>query len=163
MGEIKNPVGSQDGKDRSLLTTLSVIAGLLTAVTGLLTAIDGFDIANPFGGSETPPSAQHGEPGVNLPDLNFDAGVGDPTLRISTLEGPPGTTLTVSGQGFAPGEEIEISLHLEVLATIRADTDGAFFEEPITIPSDWQFKGQFRISADGSQSLIHLSRPFEVT
>ena len=89
-------------------------------------------------------------------------GPGNPTVVLSTSEGPPGTEVVVSGTGYGSDETVEILFHATEVGTTLAKPDGPFTAK-ITIP-DTPFRNQqFDISVTGKQSIRHDSAPFMVT
>jgi hypothetical protein len=101
-------------------------------------------------------------PNITLPtDSPFS--VPDPAIKLSVSQGPPGTRLTVSGTGFQPRETIKIDFQTDQITEVHADAQGAFGDTPVQIPPDWQFKGQFPISATGDSSAASNEEPFQVT
>lgn len=87
---------------------------------------------------------------------------GETTLEFSPDRGPAGTTVTVSGAGFQPGERVRIRFHTRQIADARADDDGRFQDVSAEIPADWPFTGQFDVVATGESSLRSTHEPFEV-
>jgi hypothetical protein len=87
-------------------------------------------------------------------------------MTISPTSGPSGTTVTASGSGFQPGETIELRVHTDRVAEIRADSKGAFSDvrfqvrDPLggSFPSD----RQIAVSATGRSSIKHAEEPFEL-
>lgn len=84
-------------------------------------------------------------------------------IVLSVTYGPPGTSLKVSGSGFAPREDVRIRLHTQQVGSVIADDKGAFTDVTITIPRDWPFKGQYDVIATGEESIKQAREPFEVT
>ncbi|MCC6495317.1 MAG: IPT/TIG domain-containing protein [Propionibacteriaceae bacterium] len=82
---------------------------------------------------------------------------------MDKLSGPAGTTVHVSGEGFAAGETITIRFHTDVCAETTADDSGAFSEVSCTVPEDWQFKMQASITASGTSSIRSGQAAFRVT
>lgn len=87
---------------------------------------------------------------------------GEPTLTLSRASGPPGTSLTVGGTGFAPGETVAIRFHVVDMTKAKADGQGSFGGQTIVIPANWTPEGQFSISAIGETSSRSANEPFEV-
>jgi hypothetical protein len=87
-------------------------------------------------------------------------------MTISPTSGPSGTTVTASGSGFQPGETIELRVHTDRVAEIRADSSGGFSDvrfqvrDPLggSFPSD----RQIAISATGGSSIRHAEEPFQL-
>ena len=129
------------------------IAGLIAAI--LSTVIGGLILS----AIQTPPvpvpatRAPHPDPNPTTP----------PTLSLSRSSGPPGTALSVSGGGFAPGERVRLRFHSTELVSVTANGEGAFSGASVRVPVDWKFKGQFLIIASGETSVRSVSEPFQVT
>jgi hypothetical protein len=85
-----------------------------------------------------------------------------PRVSLSRTSGPPGTSLTVSGSGFSPGESVVVSFHTTELTRIEADVKGAFGTS-VRVPANWSFRGQFFVIARGESSLRSQTAPFQVT
>jgi len=86
-----------------------------------------------------------------------------PRIDVTPTRGPPGTTVTVSGTGFAVDERVEITLHLEPLGDVQTTSNGSF-RKKVQIPSDWKFRNvSFSISATGETSHRTDSTSFRVT
>jgi hypothetical protein len=59
---------------------------------------------------------------------------GEPSISVSPQEGPPGTVVTVSGEGFIPGDTVYIDVTAVLsrgggtvrLATVTVDAEGGF-------------------------------------
>lgn len=88
---------------------------------------------------------------------------GEVTVTLSRSSGPVGTAITVSGQGFDPTETIEISFHVQELATKVTDARGAFSGVVIRVPAG-SFNGfPYQVRATGKRSLKSDGAPFTVT
>lgn len=148
-----------------LLGVAGTVIGLVVAVHQL-TGGGAAAPATPSTGPSTPAPAQAPVTAPSFPPMNFSLpgrpAAAEASLNLSRSAGPPGTSLTVSGGGFAPGETVEILFHGLQRGKATADSTGAFGPTPITIPPDWQFKGQFDITAEGRTSIRHVSEPFQV-
>lgn len=84
------------------------------------------------------------------------------SIELSPASGSPGSRVRVTGFGFAVGERVEITLHLEQLDRVSADGEGRFSAQ-VTIPSDWPFKGQFDMRATGDTSRRTARAPFRIS
>ncbi len=63
----------------------------------------------------------------------------------------PSNSITVVGSGFAPGEDVAISLVGTTLLVVHADSTGSFPSTPVTVPSNAAF-GQTSLLATGATS-----------
>jgi hypothetical protein len=73
-----------------------------------------------------------------------------------------GSSISVTGRGFQPGERVVIQLGTRELGATRADRRGRFANKRVQIPSEYPFVGQRDIAANGDASLQHVSRPIEL-
>jgi len=73
-----------------------------------------------------------------------------PVLDVSSAANTPGSIITVSGQGFAPGEIVHLSLGPHYAGTATADQKGNFPKTTIAIPN--LPADSYVISAKGAQS-----------
>jgi hypothetical protein len=94
-----------------------------------------------------------------------DPGRPDGTVAIylNRDSGPPGTTVRVSGKGFAAEEPVTLRFHTEVVGHTETDGQGAFDSVSVEVPSDWKFTGQFTVVATGESSVKSAQREFRVT
>ena len=97
-------------------------------------------------------------------------GPGDPqdpggpvAIYLNKDSGPPGTTVRVSGMGFAAAESVTLRFHTEVIGHTETDGQGAFDNVSVEVPSDWRFTGQFTFVATGESSVTSAQREFRVT
>ena len=139
---------------RKLNEKIVIDGGIVVTVVGglVLSFVQGW-LTWPVGAS-TSPSSQ----GPSIPQPS-----GETRVFLDKLSGPAGTTVRVSGEGFAAGETITIRFHTEVCAETTADDSGAFAEVSCTIPEDWQFKMQASIIASGNSSIRSGQAAFRVT
>ena len=131
------------------------LAGAGVIVVSFLVAGGGDSKGAPTG-ETTPPLTS--SPFV-FPD---DVPGGETAIKLSVLEGPPGTPLQVSGSGFGSNETVVIRFHTQTLAETRTDGSGTFAPVSVRVPPDWQFKGQFDVVATGRQSIRAARQPFLV-
>ena len=69
-----------------------------------------------------------------------------PQVMPSTWYTAPGSNLTFTGSGFAPGEAVAVAIGNAAVAAVNADESGGFITEPIKIPfgsaaADFSFTG----------------------
>lgn len=150
------------------LLTLPLVASIkrqiLLATVGA--ALIGVSFLDPTGSNTRAQTPQGpSRPGIVVPDIvGFFAGLfGETKIELSRTSGPVGTQLTVSGNGFIPGETVDIFFHTQELTRTTADSSGRITNVPVRVPADWKFKGQFTIRAVGKASIRSDSRPFQVT
>ena len=86
----------------------------------------------------------------------------EPAISLTETSGPPGTSLTVHGKGFQPGETVKVLLLADQIAEVRVGGDGSF-DVRAQIPETFRFKGQFPLTATGQTSARHAEEPFTVT
>lgn len=88
-------------------------------------------------------------------------GSGPATLRLSDGRGPSGTRVTVTGENFSPGEEVEVRFDATRIGTALADARGRVSVR-VTIPGDYDAFGsaQRSIIATGRTSIKSVERPF---
>jgi outer membrane protein assembly factor BamB len=84
-----------------------------------------------------------------------------PRLTASETFVPPGTSLEVSGSGFAASEKVSVSLHGRVLATITARSNGSLASTTVTLPAATAF-GYTSLVALGLTSGRTSSAPIRV-
>jgi hypothetical protein len=84
-----------------------------------------------------------------------------PCISVDPSSGPPGSQATVTGTGFKGGENVVIKFDGKQVASVTADSKGAFTKK-ITIPNGAR-SGKRTISAKGNQSKLTVSVAFKVT
>jgi hypothetical protein len=100
---------------------------------------------------------------------DHDGGGFDPSnpasIFLSTTSGPGGSTVKVSGEGFAPDEEVVISFHTEEMGRTRTNGDGKFSNVTVTIPKTFsKFAPQkFDIVANGRTSIKSAQAQFTLS
>lgn len=92
-----------------------------------------------------------------------DAPVLEAHLKADADSVVQGGSVRLTGNGFAAGETVELTLHSDpvTIAEVTADGDGAF-RESVTIPSDAPV-GDHRLVAEGASSALTAEVPLEVT
>jgi len=85
-----------------------------------------------------------------------------PHVYLSTAQGPPNTSLTVSGSGFKPQEQVSLSLPGASLATVTAGAQGGFPKTAVQIPATYDF-GLTVITGTGQTSGSSATAPLYVT
>jgi hypothetical protein len=93
------------------------------------------------------------------------ASTGAADLFTNRDSGPAGTTVLLSGEGFAPGEGVVLRFHVEEIGRTAANDSGKFSNVSITIPSTLSnFAPQtFDLVATGQDSAKTATRPFKLT
>lgn len=90
-----------------------------------------------------------------------EPGAVSPSVTVDPSEVNPGDTVTVTGEGFLPGEEVVVTIDPSgESVTVTADEDGAFSVE-VTIPEDAE-PGDFTATAVGQESERTASDDFTV-
>lgn len=89
---------------------------------------------------------------------------GPATISLSAGRGRSGSEITVTGENFAGGEEVEIRFHVTIIGNALVESNG-HFETVVTIPGDFDVFGerQYSITAVGKTSVKSSSRPFLLT
>jgi len=87
------------------------------------------------------------------------------SLFVNRDNGPGGTEVKLSGEGFAPKERIVIRFHVTEVTRIVADSQGKFSNVTVTIPSDMSefAPQQFDLVATGQSSVKTATTPFTLT
>jgi hypothetical protein len=81
-------------------------------------------------------------------------------VTLSRATAPRGATVTVYGSGFQPGESVEIRVHVTVVGSSTANSQG-IFKQNIVIPESAPPPGfPTSISATGHSSIKSASAPF---
>ena len=82
------------------------------------------------------------------------------TVQVAPASGPPGSTFTVTGNGFSPGETVAITLSPSQLSPGLADGSG-HFDQVETVPS---LPAQtYTVAAKGGLSFVSVTSQFKVT
>src|SRR5438105_3602919 len=88
------------------------------------------------------------------------AGTASASIALSPPSGPPGSSTTVSGQGFGPSEQVRISFDPILVAQAMTDPSGSF-TKAIQVPSGAR-PGQHIVFARGQSSGLAASATFTV-
>jgi predicted alpha-1,2-mannosidase len=99
---------------------------------------------------------------ASVPVMVGEATVYEPVLTVAPTTARPGDTVTISGTGFAPGEEVEVSVGSDETQTVRASEDAGAFEFDVTIPDD-AAEGSYPVVAVGSTSSAEATASIVVT
>jgi subtilisin family serine protease len=84
-----------------------------------------------------------------------------PCIRANPPAGPPGSTTTVNGKGFAANEGVTITFDNTAVGTATADGSGSF-SKVITVPASSR-RGGHIITAVGDTSILATEVSFRVT
>jgi hypothetical protein len=79
-----------------------------------------------------------------LPAVPAQAQCGGPSIKLSPSSGPPGTEVTVNGQGFAKGKYVDIYYDVTIKATGKTNSRGDF---TIIFPVPESCKGAYTVQA----------------
>jgi hypothetical protein len=92
-------------------------------------------------------------------------GPGAASVFLNSLSGPGGSTIKVSGKGFAPNEEIVIRFHTTEVGSTTTNAEGKFDNVAVVVPASYsQFAPQqFDIIATGQNSLRSDQAPFTIS
>lgn len=96
----------------------------------------------------------------------FPGDLGKPaSIFLSATSGPGGSVIKVSGEGFAPNEQVVIRFHTEEMGRTRANAAGAFSNVAVTIPTSFsKFAPQaFNIVANGQSSIKSATAQFTIS
>ena len=101
-------------------------------------------------------------PGVTLPDV---VGPGAASVFLNTNSGDAGSTIRVSGTGFAANEEVVIRFHTDEVESTTANDEGKFENVAVTVPASYSQAApfQFSVIATGRNSLRSDLAPFTVS
>jgi hypothetical protein len=90
---------------------------------------------------------------------------GTADIFLSKTSGPAGTVVNVSGEDFAPGEQVVIGFHTGEIGRTNADGSGQFKNVAVTIPDSFSvFAPQkFDIVARGRSSIKSAHAPFTLS
>jgi hypothetical protein len=80
---------------------------------------------------------------------------GPANVYLSKTSGPSGSTVNVSGEGFASGEQVVITFHTEEMGRTQASDTGRFTNVTVTLPTSFSVfaPAQFDVIATGSTSI----------
>jgi hypothetical protein len=105
--------------------------------------------------------------GTEIGDLDdmFDDMFEDAAVYLSLDNGPTGTTVNVSGEGFRSDERIVLQFHTDQIGTTQANDAGRFANVAVEIPSGYEnfAPQQFSIIAVGQASSRSARAPFTLT
>jgi hypothetical protein len=84
---------------------------------------------------------------------------------LSLTSGPAGTQVKVSGEGFAPNEEVIIRVSTTEVGRTNAGPNGSFSSVEITVPEQYRkfAPHQFDVVARGQTSIKTARAPFMVS
>jgi hypothetical protein len=92
-------------------------------------------------------------------------GPGSPSVFLNTVSGPGGSTIKVSGKGFAVHEEVVIRFHTTEVGSTMTNAEGKFDNVAVVVPTSYsQFSPQqFDVIATGQTSLRSDQAPFTIS
>lgn len=103
-----------------------------------------------------------GAPSNTAPPTDFSVAT---AIFLSVDNGPTGTSVSVSGEGFGAGERIVLRFHTNQIGTTQANEAGNFSNVTVEIPSGFAdfAPNQFAIIAVGQSSSRSADAPFTLT
>jgi hypothetical protein len=140
-------------ESRTVAITVALIGAVATLGAALIAASpwdDGNDSSSSSGGAA-----------ITLPD-DFATHA---TVFLNRDSGPGGTSVNVSGKGFASGERVVIRFHTEQIGSTTATDEGSFANVSVEIPTSFSkfAPQQFGVLATGEQSARTAEAPFTIT
>ena len=85
-----------------------------------------------------------------------------PRITLSVQRAGPGSTFTVSGNGFGAGEQVALSLPGDQLAVVTAGANGGFSKHAVTVSTSFAF-GPTEVTATGQHSGRIAATPVYIT
>jgi hypothetical protein len=138
-----------------------VVVALLFVLGGGGNGDDGADGGGTDRSVVVGPDDTGGSSETSTPQVNFDPFT-PAKVTVSPTSGRPGSTVTVSGTGFAPNEDVDIRLHVDVVAETRTDARGEFSGVSFSVPDTPFRQQQYSVIALGATSHKSDSAPFTV-
>jgi hypothetical protein len=134
------------------------------AVIGAAATLGAAWIAKSGNGDDGSAKGGGGGGGVTFPTITGNP-IEPAEVFLNRDSGPGGTTILVSGRGFAAGERVVLSFVTEQIGSTNASGSGAFSNVSVTIPSRFsQFAPrQFEVVARGQSSIKSARAPFTVS
>ncbi len=141
------------GTAAAAIGAFATIAAALIGGFFLLLANSDDRPTDPGGGFENPG-------GFEAPDITTATAV-----YLSVDNGPAGTTVNVSGEGFQANERVVLRFHTEQIGTTQTNDAGSFSNVAATIPGSFSdfAPQQFSIIATGQSSVRTATAPFTLT
>jgi hypothetical protein len=151
------------GDSKKVAIWVALIGAAATIAAAIITT-------NVGGGDHSRNSPTQSAPSVvisspTVPPVDTTPTDGNASVFLSRDSGPGGSTVKVSGQGFAPGERVVLRFHTDQVGDTTADSAGKFANVAVSIPTSYSkfAPQQFSISADGQNSDIHGEAQFTIT
>ena len=142
---------------------LSLVVPIVVAFIGLLSSgVWGPPICRAIGVcTETEPTRTPG-PGTDFPTFDIP---GPASIFLSQTSGPAGSSIKVSGEGFAAGEEVVIRFHTTEIGRTTASSNGSFSSVEVIVPLEYAnfAPNQFSVVATGRSSIKSAQSQFTVS
>jgi hypothetical protein len=148
---------------KSLAGVITALVLLGGAIVGALAFIRGNDNGTPTPPPPPPPAIA--PPSSTPPSPQPPVSPTNASVFTNRDNGPGGTTVLLSGEGFAPGERVVLRFHTEQIGSPTANGEGSFSNVAVTIPSSFSkfAPQQFQITATGESSIRSAQTPFTIT
>ncbi len=152
-------------------TTAAAIGAFATIVAALIGGIFLLASTRASNPDPTPPPSldDNGDRGGDPFDDVFDDLVDEMSattaVYLNVDNGPTGTTVNVSGEGFRPNERIVLRFHTNQIGTTQANDAGGFANVAVEIPTGFAnfAPHQFMVTAVGQSSSRSANAPFTLT
>jgi hypothetical protein len=150
---------------KSLAGVITALVLLGGAIVGAIAFIKGNDNGAPTPPPPPPPSIAPPSSTPPSPSAPPSPQSTNASVFTNRDNGPGGTTILVSGEGFAPGERVVLRFHTEQIGSPTANGEGRFSNVAVTIPSSFSkfAPQQFQITATGESSIRSAQTPFTIT
>ena len=148
----------------ALVGGAAAFAGVVTAVMGVTPVLQPWSFADAAATSSFVSSGAN-PAAVQPVGGSHDAATGTPTsITLGIPSAAGGARVSVSGEGFGPGESVVIRFDTDELAKATADADGRFADVHVTIPDDYGAfaPASFTITASGAASSHSAEAPFRL-
>jgi hypothetical protein len=137
---------------------IAAAATIIAALIGLLAVLI------PRIGDDGGGKSGNANPGT-VADGGGPVGPGPASVFLNTVSGPGGSTIKVSGKGFASREEVVIRFHTTEVGSTTTNAEGKFDNVSVIVPTMYsQFAPQqFDVIATGQTSLRSDQAPFTIS
>lgn len=154
--------------DGTTAAAIGAFATIAAALIGGIFLLASTRASNPDPTPPPSPDGNGGTGGDSFDDL-FDEVVDEMStttaVYLNVDNGPTGTTVNVSGEGFRANERIVLRFHTNQIGTTQANDAGGFSNVAVEIPTGFAnfAPNQFTVTAVGQSSFRSADAPFTLT